>query len=410
MSNAKQGSIFVVVALAACQTNQSGHLSAIHTGSITLAATRGSPVAELRAACGDGALTSAGTSVLRREPYLQQVTASSAMVGWVGTTADALHVTVARPDGTVVADAVASAQQPSLRPAGEHQIWSPIGDLAPGQIYCYVLWRGTEQLTQPTGFRTAPGSDSDAAIRFLALGDSGGGGADQYALLDQMYTVPYDLIVHTGDVAYGNGTLQQLDDNMFGVYGDLLRNVAVFPAAGNHDYDTLRGAPFRDVFALPGDSGEHQYSFDWGRAHFAVLDTEVDIEPQVAWLDADLAASPLPWKIVSLHRPPYSSGTHGSDTRLRALLAPIFARHGVQLVLAGHDHDYERMTPQDGVTYVVTGGGGVGTRGVGVSSFTAFSEDVIHFVYGEIRGNQLALHAIDGAGAEFDEVVLLARR
>ena len=75
-------------------------------------------------------------------------------------------------------------------------------------------------------------------------------------------------------------------------------------------------------------------------------------------------------------------------------------------MLAGHDHDYERMKPQNGVQYVVTGGGGKGTRPVGSNGFTAFSIDVIHFVYVEVNDDSLTLHAIDGTGVEFDSVVV----
>jgi 3',5'-cyclic AMP phosphodiesterase CpdA len=193
---------------------------------------------------------------------------------------------------------------------------------------------------------------------------------------------------------------------VFNVYADLFRHVPFYPSAGNHDYKTQQGAPFRDVFALPGNGGEKWYSYDWGRVHFAALDTEADYDAQMTWLDADLAASTLPWKIVYLHRPPYSSGGHGSDTALRNKLAPILKRHGVRLVLAGHDHNYERTTAQDGVVYVVTGGGGVGTRAVATSSFTAFSLDVIHYLLVEVSADELVVHAIDGTGQEFDSVVV----
>jgi hypothetical protein len=193
---------------------------------------------------------------------------------------------------------------------------------------------------------------------------------------------------------------------VFGVYGDLFRNIPFMPSSGNHDYRTLQGAPFRDVFNLPGDSGEKWYSYDWGRVHFVSLDTEADYATQVAWLDQDLAATQLPWKIIYLHKPPYSSGMHGSDTKLRSLLAPVLKRHGVQLVLAGHDHNYERIKPQDGTAYVVTGGGGIGTRSVGSSSFTAFAEDVIHFLYVEVGVDELVVHAIDATGRQFDSMVV----
>ncbi len=84
----------------------------------------------------------------------------------------------------------------------------------------------------------------------------------------------------------------------------------------------------------------------------------------------------------------------------------IFERHAVDLVLSGHDHDYERITPQNGVSYVVTGGGGGGTRAVSESDFTAFVQQVIHFSYVTIDGSQLLLHAIDGTGREFDQLVI----
>lgn len=220
-------------------------------------------------------------------------------------------------------------------------MWASIDGLEPDTIYCYALTDGT-QLTSRTGFRTAPLADDPRPVRILAFGDSGGGGSDQAALLAQMFAFPYALMIHTGDVAYQDGKLSEFDANLFDVYADLFRNLPFFPAAGNHDYNTAAAAPFRSVFALPGDSGERWYSFDWGRVHFAALDTEADYPTQARWLDDDLAASPLPWKIVYLHRPPYSSGEHGSDTVLREVLAPVLEWHGVQLVLAGHDHDYER--------------------------------------------------------------------
>ncbi len=387
-----------------CMTNTSGNVSAPPGGDTTQLAVRGSPVEELRAACGDGATTTAG-SVIARQPYLQQVTTHSAMVGWVTSAPEGEHVDVTLPDGTVVTSAVAQVDDTAMRAAGENQMWATIEGLEPDTIYCYAIANGSP-LETATGFRTAPAADDATPVRFLAFGDSGGGGSDQKALFDQMFDFPYALIVHTGDLAYDSGALSEFEANVFGIYQELFRNIPFFPAAGNHEYNTASAAPFRSVFALPGDSGEKWYSYDWGRVHFAALDTEASYATQAAWLDEDLAASTLPWKIVYLHRPPYSSGEHGSDTSLRNALAPVLEKHHVQLVLSGHDHDYERTLPQNGVEYVVTGGGGRGTRPVGSSSFTAFSAEVIHFVYGEVLEDQLTLHAVDATGTEFDSVVI----
>lgn len=393
-----------IFGLSACG-NVSGHVSATATGDTTHPAERRSPVDDLRAECGDGAATDAGTAAIKRAPYLQQVTSNSAILGWVTTQPGDGHVTLSTPPGSLVENTLGAVEDYALRTDAETQMWSSATTLQPSTVYCYDVSDGTAAMLGRTGFKTAPSADSTEPVRFLAFGDSGGGGADQYALLDQMYTVPFDLMIHTGDLAYDSGTISQYEDTVFAVYGDLFRNIPFFPAAGNHDYKTMSGAPFREVFNLPG-TNEKWYSYDWGRVHFAALDTESDYATQMAWLEQDLAATQAPWKILYMHKPPYSSGAHGSDMSLRKQLAPIAEKYGVQLVLTGHDHDYERIEPVNGVQYIVTGGGGIGTRSVGVSSFTVLSNDVIHFVYGEVGIDELVLHAIDASGHEFDSVVI----
>ncbi|MBZ0236340.1 MAG: metallophosphoesterase family protein [Deltaproteobacteria bacterium] len=405
--NQKSFAALAVLALPACMMNQSGNIEATKTGDISRPAAKGSPVAELRAACGaEGFMTGPGVASVARQPYLQQVTPTSAMIGWVAVEGGEGRVEITTPDGAQVASKAADVEVTAVRVAGEQQVWAKVDGLAPDTIYCYALAGADGALSERIGFRTAPAADSERTIRVLAFGDSGGGGSDQQMLLDQMFEYPYDLMIHTGDLAYDDGTIGQFESTVFGVYADLFRHLPFFPASGNHDYRTLQGAPFRDVFALPGDNGERWYSYDWGRIHFVALDTEADYETQAAWLDEDLARTTLPWKVIYMHRPMYSSGQHGSDTSLRRALEPVIESHGVQLVLAGHDHNYERMQPQGGVDHVVTGGGGVGTRPVGSSSFTAFSEDVIHYVLLEVGTEEMIMHAIDGSGQEFDSTVI----
>ncbi|MDQ3336100.1 MAG: metallophosphoesterase family protein [Myxococcota bacterium] len=396
-----------MLSVAACNggmADSGGNLAA-PPGDTSHQAQRGSPTEDLEAACGGGDVLTAGLAIKRR-PYVQKVSDSSAQVGWVTSSGTLEHVKFSLPDGTEVMDAGGVVDVAAEHVGDQRQMWATVTGLQPDTIYCYGI-DGGMQMTARAGFRTAPSRDSTAPVRFLAFGDSGGGGEAQHALLDQMTDFPFDLMVHTGDIAYDNGTLREFEANVFGVYAGLFRSIPFFPAAGNHEYgNSPNAAPFRSVFRLPGVTGESWYSFDWGPVHFAALDTEADYDTQMAWLDDDLASSDRPWKIVYLHRPPFSSGAHGSDTGLRAKLAPIVQNRGVQLVLAGHDHNYERTTPQNGVTYVVTGGGGKGTRPVGKSSFTGYSADVIHFVYGEIEGAQLTLHAVDATGVEFDSLVI----
>lgn len=396
----------VAVALSGCRWfNFAGNLASDTHGDVSEPIERRSPTAELQAACTKQPAPRV-SKVVRRQPYLQQVTSQSAIVGWVTGHVDAQRVEVTTPTGEVVAEASAAAAHAVVRRADDQQMWATIGDLLPDTTYCYQIVAAGEPLTERTGFRTAPRADSTRPVRILAFGDSGYGGADQRALAAQMMTVPFELAIHVGDIAYESGTIRELEDHAFSFYASWLRHVPIFPVAGDHEYRTDDARPFRDVFALPNN--ERWYSFDWGSIHLAALDTEQDLAEQARWLDRDLAQSTRPWKIVFLHKPPFSSGWHGSDRKVRAALTPIFEKHGVQLVLAGHDHDYERSRPQNGVTYVVTGGGGRGTRWVSASKHTAISSSVIHFLVIDVRPDRLIVHAIDGTGTEFDSHVIPA--
>ncbi|HWM87867.1 MAG TPA: metallophosphoesterase, partial [Kofleriaceae bacterium] len=219
------------------------------------------------------------------------------------------------------------------------------------------------------------------------------------------------LALLAGDIAYPDGTLEQLDRNFFAVYAPLMQSAPFYPASGNHDYITDAAAPFRQAFVLPENGApagrERWYSFDWGDLHVVVLDSEMPTSAQVAWLEADLARSRAPWKIALVHRAPYSSGEHGPDLPTRRAFAGLFGRHRVPLVITGHEHHYERLHPPGGVTYVVTGGGGRGTRRVYPGGRdSAFIAQVAHFVYIVIEGDQLRLWAVDASGQTFDTLML----
>lgn len=395
--------LLACVAGVACggPANEEGDLSASKTGSLlTSLAPRRAPDAQFRERCGDGVSSETGLSALSRQPFTQQVRSDSALVVFRTEKPQSVEVEVTTLEGEPVA--VVSAAVDGSVDGGTQQI-AELRGLKPATAYCYSL-RG---LTTPAGFRTAPAPGVGEAVRFAAWGDSGYGGSDQRALLEQVMTVPFDFVIHTGDLAYDQGKAGELERTVFKPYAPLLREFPIYPVTGNHDYESNRAAPFLASFVLPenGD-GERWYSFDWGDVHFVGLDTEQTGAAQAEWLDADLMQNRLPWTVVFGHRPPFSSGEHGSNGAFRQHFVPVLEKHQVPLVLNGHDHDYERTHVLNGVTYVVTGGGGRGTRPVGSSSFTAFSEAVIHFVFVEIAGSRLVLHAIDGMGREFDQTVI----
>ena len=401
----------VVAGSGACgvSANISGQLGATRTGDLSNPpAERSDGRTPILQACAQGSAATASFT-FARTPYLQQVTDGSADLSWVSPANGTLSVALTATDGRAVGSPLAAPDKSALVAAGASQWLAPLGSLAPSTVYCYDVKNG-DAASDRFGFRTAPAPGTGATVRFIAFGDSGGGGSDQMALRDQMATVPFDFMIHTGDIAYENGTRAELEHNFFAPYADYLKFFPVFPASGNHEYSSEDAAPFREAFVLPENGGpdgiERWYSYNWGDVHFVVLDTERSGPTQAAWLDADLTTNALPWTIVYGHKPPFSSGEHGNDGGFQAYFVPVLEKHQVPLVLNGHDHDYERTNPINGVTYVVTGGGGIGVRSVGTSSFTAFSDAVIHFTYVTVTGKELALHAIDGMGKEFDSLVL----
>jgi hypothetical protein len=396
--------------LAACQQSSStqGYLSASVLGDMRYAQVdRVAASVGLHEACGAGGATAVGERGMPRWPYLQKVTHDSAELLFTSDTDRDFRILVTTPAGDTIAEVDAVADT-TVRPSQGTQYVASLPDLPAGQIVCWQLQAGNEAWTRPTGFRTAPDPASDATIRFLAFGDLGTQQSDQYAVFDAMQDVSGDFVLVTGDVVYKNGTPSEIDRNFFQVYRPMLGEVPFFVASGNHDYNTDDARPFRDAFSLFENGGpegkERWYSFDWGPVHFVMLDTEKVGPTQAKWLEADLAAHDRPWVVGVEHRPPYSSGSHGSDRNVRETFGPIFEAHDVPLVLVGHDHHYERTTPQNGVVYVVTGGGGRGTREVGESDFTAVSDRVAHFLFLEASAEHLRAVAIDATGKAFDSV------
>ena len=200
----------------------------------------------------------------------------------------------------------------------------------------------------------------------------------------------------------------------------MLTRVTAFPVVGNHDLYGLFGQPFRQTFDVPRNhSGlfeELYYAFDWGDCRFIALETNglfqhVGFGPHINWLDRELSNNSRTWKIVYMHAPLYSAGKHGDNSDLISRLEPLFERHRVDLVLAGHDHNYERSLPvkaysQDptfpGLVHVVTGGGGAALRPVNPTPRTDVAISAHHYVRIEIQGNTLTGEAVDIGGQVID--------
>jgi acid phosphatase type 7 len=267
-------------------------------------------------------------------------------------------------------------------------------------------------------------------VKFIAFGDSGQGTSAQGQIANRLKAETFDFAVHTGDLVYSSGSYAEFEARYFPYYQPWLRAKSLFPVIGNHDDITGSATPYRTFFVLPRDAAtptfpnnaERFYSFDYGPIHFIALDTEAAFQSaarrdeQLAWLESDLQQSQaMPWRVAIFHRPPYSAGgEHGSYLPARQVFVPLFERYNVQLVLNGHEHDYERTKPwkestspaDHAVTYIVTGGGGAGLYPAATDVWTAFSRSVHHYLRATATTSQIVIQTVDVNGAVFDGVTL----
>jgi chitodextrinase len=309
-------------------------------------------------------------AIVERGPYLQQVTSNSITVRW---RTDSLTDAVVRygpaPDDLVFT-AVGSQS------GTEHEV--NVSGLAPGSLYYYSIGNSAGTLAGgDTSFRflTAPAAGASSTTRVWVIGDSGTANSSARAVRDAYIgyagNEPADIWLMLGDNAYDDGTDSEYQSAVFDTYPTILRNTPLWTTLGNHDGHSADSnseqGPYYDIFTMPRNaeagglaSGtEAYYSFDYGNIHFVTLDSyETDRSPDGAmltWLENDLAATNKEWLIAFWHHPPYSKGSHNSDSSsesqmrdMRERALPILESYGVDLVLTGHSHSYERSTLIDG--------------------------------------------------------------
>jgi acid phosphatase type 7 len=334
-----------------------------------------------------------------RGPYVQGVTATSAIICWMSKAPGVGAVRYGKaPD---------LGREGTDRRIGRCHAVALVG-LDPGSTYLYRV-EDVDGSPRTGAFSTAPLGEG---FSFAVVGDSGSGGKGQLAVAGLLRRSKPDLILHTGDVVYPSGEQRHYDRRFFAPYGDLIKDVPVFPVLGNHDVRKGNGTAFLENFHPPlGSPGstKRYYSFDWGDAHFVGLDSELyygdggsSAARQKAFLERDLLSTSKRWKVAFLHRSPYGSSRHGGDETVRTDLEPLFERHGVDLVFAGHDHVYERTVRIKGVTYVVSGGGGRRLYPAGKGPLTACSRSAHHAVLVRVAGERFSLEAVGPDGTVFD--------
>ncbi|MEP6910952.1 MAG: metallophosphoesterase [Actinomycetota bacterium] len=197
-------------------------------------------------------------------------------------------------------------------------------------------------------------------VAFLAAGDYGVGGSAESTLGRRMHAYssryPVNMLVLLGDNDYTESP-RRFRSNWTSSFGWARRSgLRVAGVLGNHDYQVARG---RYELGLLGMSGPY-YTRKLGDAQLFFLDSNSVGARQTAWLEQQLAQSTASWKIALFHHPPYTCGGHEGNTDVVRRWVPLFENYGVQLVLSGHDHNYQRFAKTNGITYVVHGGGAAG--------------------------------------------------
>ena len=310
-----------------------------------------------------GVADGAAAGRLIRGPYLQSGSADAVIVRWRTDEPSSSKVRY----GTNAASLDLSAVNPAI--SLEHEV--QLAGLRADARYYYAI--GTETVTLASGstffFVTAP--KQARPTRVWVLGDSGTASFQAAAVRDayQTFTGPQhtDLWLMLGDNAYESGFDDEYQHGVFEMYPEMLRKSVLWPTIGNHDapYAPFEEFPYLDIFTLPtqGQAGgvatgsERYYSFDYGNIHFVCLDSMTvnrgSNGPMCNWLRADLEANDKDWLIAFWHHPPYSRGSHTSDfevelVEMRQNAVPILEQYGVDLVLSGHSHSYERSYLLDG--------------------------------------------------------------
>ncbi len=255
--------------------------------------------------------------------------------------------------------------------------------------------------------QSQPGGSVDLPMRFAAAGDVGTGGTEEAATAAAMAALegdnPYKALLLLGDNIYEDGDPSKAQDTVFQPFADILDGGSeILAVLGNHDVDSGFGDAQVAALGMPAP----WYSVTFGDVRIVALDSNRPEDPeQLSWLTEVLASATERWKIVIMHHPPYSGGWHGSDLGVRNAFGPLFEQYGVQLVLTGHDHDYQRTRPIHGVTYIVSGGAAQ-LRPTNLADFSVVAWSTYHFVDIAVWDDHLELRAIDHQLDIIDEVVV----
>lgn len=295
---------------------------------------------------------------LVRKPYLQSALSDSTTILWrtaIGSECKVAFKEKNKKDWTYV-DGITRLTNTKVI---ENEVCLP--NLKANTTYEYQIYTDDQRMLKGQNlWFSSPVSNSDTSFTFFAVGDIGepieeGGTPDKLGISLSKYVDSFNFGLLLGDIIYPDGKSELYDKNLFQYFGKIFPYVPVFTVLGNHDWHEPDENYLKE-WKLPGN--EHYYSFDYGNTHFIGLDTKngelYEYEKQVNWLEKDLSKNTdkADWIVVFLHHNGKSC-TYKKDYEGVVSLYPIFEKHGVDLILNGHAHTYERLNPMNGSGEVV---------------------------------------------------------
>lgn len=345
-----------------------------------------------------------GSGTLMRGPYLNMSNQNSIVIRWRTSQSVVGRVRY----GSSAASLTSSVDEASA--TTEHVV--QLTGLSPYTRYYYSVGSAFDTVAGGVGdsnectFRTSPVPGTATDTRIWVVGDCGRGTNNQKSARSAYYQwtgarTP-DFVLMLGDNAYNSGTDAEYQSNYFAIYDTFFRKMPQWSCLGNHDANngstsSTANFPYFDMFTFPTNaecggvaSGTERYnSFDYGNVHVINLDSQTSSRAingaMATWLQNDLASTTKTWIIAIFHHPPYSKGSHDSDSEtqmveMRTNFGPILENGGVDLVLVGHSHAYERSYFIDGHYGVSStfnnsfkkqsGGGGASTGGAYIKPLT----------------------------------------
>ena len=339
-------------------------------------------------------------------PYLQYATPTSIIIKW-----ETVNPTV----GTVNynEDDSFSNEKSELHPVKIHEI--KLDDLKPGTRYHYKVSYNNTML-ESASFTTAP-VPGTPNWRMVAYGDNRTYPETHKRIVAQILKLNPSMIIHSGDLVARGDSYAQWKEQYFDPMKGLSENITVFPSLGNHEMNS----PFYyEYMSVPDENGESFYSFDYGNAHFIALNSNEKEAPfaidseQTKWLINDLKENAnAEWKIVFFHHPLFRCHPSRGIEPQRWVWQEVFEEYGVDLVVTGHDHYYQRTygignyqgKPSRGIYHLISGGGGAPNYPIVPKVHAANRRSVHHITVMDFQGDRIIGRAIDDTGNVFDAFI-----